>query len=108
VGSGFLDVSQRDPGIKCGGDECMPQCVRPNGLADPGPTGDAADDSSGAVPVQAAGFGGHEDRPFCALADGQVPRAVRGASGIVTTLPPLRVITSVRGRTGSSRLTKQP
>ena len=72
VGSGFLDVSQRDPGIKCRGDERMPKCVRPNGLVDPGPAGDAADDPRGAVPIQAAAVSGQEDRPVCALADGQV------------------------------------
>jgi len=74
VRSGFLDVSQRDPGIKCGDDECMPQCVRRDGFADPGPAGDAADDPPGAVPVQAATVGVEEDRPFYALADGQVDR----------------------------------
>jgi hypothetical protein len=74
VGSGFLDVSQWDPGIKRGGDECMPQCVRPDGLADPGPAGDAADDPPGAMPIQAAAVSGQEDRPVCALADSQVDR----------------------------------
>ena len=47
------------------------------------------DDPSGAVMVQLAAVSSLEDRPVGALADGQVdrPGAVRGASGIVTTLP---------------------
>jgi hypothetical protein len=43
------------------------------------------------VPVQPAATCGQKERAFDTLADGQVDRrAVRGASGIVTTLPPLR------------------
>jgi hypothetical protein len=97
VGSGFLNVSQWDPGIKRGGDERMPQCVRPDGLGDPGPAGDAADDPPGAVPIQPAAVSGQEHRPVCALADGQVDRP-GGARRERDRyhLAALRVTTSVR------------
>jgi hypothetical protein len=97
VGSGFLDVAQRNPGVQTDGDERMPQRVWADRLGDPGAAGDAADDPPGAVAVQPAPIGGQEDRPFAAITDGQVncPGGAR-ASGMVTTLPPLRVMTSVR------------
>ena len=61
----------------------MPQCVRPDGLGDPGAAGGLADDPGGAVPVQPTAVSGQEDRPAAALADGQViARAVGGASGM--------------------------
>jgi hypothetical protein len=63
-----------------GGDERMPQRVRPDALADPGAAGDTADDPGGAVPVQPPPVSGPEDRACCALADGQAgrPRGTRG------------------------------
>jgi hypothetical protein len=63
VGSGFLHVPQRHPGIQRGGDERVPQRVRPDRLGDPGAAGDPADDPPGAVPVQPAPIGGQEDWP---------------------------------------------
>jgi hypothetical protein len=72
VGSGFLHVPQRHPGIQRGGDERVPQRVRPDCLGDPGAAGDPADDPPGAVPVQPAPIGGQEDWPLAALADSQV------------------------------------
>jgi hypothetical protein len=48
---GFLHVAQRHPGIECGGNEGVPERMRPDRLADPGPVRDAADDPPGAVPV---------------------------------------------------------
>jgi hypothetical protein len=76
----------------------MPQRVRRDGLADPGAAGDRADDPPGAVPVQPPAVRGQEHRPAGAFADGQVDRPGRPwrVSGMVTTLPPLRVIVSVR------------
>jgi len=55
---GFLDVAERDPGIQGGGDERMPQRVRPDRFGDPGAEGDPADDPGGAVPVQPLPLGG--------------------------------------------------
>jgi hypothetical protein len=51
------------------------QGVRPDRLCDPGPPGDAPDDASGAVAVEAAAVGSSEDRSLVALADGQVDRS---------------------------------
>jgi hypothetical protein len=59
------------------GDERMPQRVRPDRFADPGPSGGAADDAPGAVPVQAAAVGGQEDRSVGSFTDGQVDRPGR-------------------------------
>ena len=75
---GFLHVAQRDAGVERGGDERVPQGVRPDGLGDPGAAGDPADDPPGAVPVQPPAIRGQEDGSFAALADGQVDRP-RGA-----------------------------
>jgi hypothetical protein len=93
----LLHVPQRHPGIQTG-DERVPQRVRGDGLGDPGAAGGPADDPPGAVPVQPPPFPGQEYWAFGALADGQVdrPGAVRDASGMVTTLPPLRVTVRVR------------
>ena len=94
---GILDIAQRDPGIERGGDERVAQGVRADVLGDPGTLSDAADDPGGTVPVQPPAIRRREQGSFGALADGQVDGAgVRGASGIVTTLPPLRVMTKVR------------
>ncbi|HKD87489.1 MAG TPA: hypothetical protein VKB62_03060 [Streptosporangiaceae bacterium] len=94
---GFLHFAQRHPGIQGGGDECVSQRVRPDALDDPGPAGRPADDPRCAVPVQPAAVCGQEDWPVCASPTARsMARAVRGASGIVTTLPPLRVTTMTR------------
>ena len=97
VRGGFLHVAQRDSGVERGCDECVAQGVRPDGLGDPRPAGDPPDDPPGTMPVQPAAVCSQEDRVFGTLADGQVdrPRGTR-ASGMVTTLPPLRVTTRVR------------
>jgi hypothetical protein len=52
----------------------VPQRVRGDGLADPGASGDLADDPAGAVPVQPPPVRGQEHRPAGALADRQVDR----------------------------------
>jgi hypothetical protein len=74
MGSGFLDVAERDPGVKGGCDERMPQRVRPDGLGDPDPAGHPADDPPSSVPVQPTAVGGHENRSLTALTDGQIDR----------------------------------
>ena len=75
----------------------MPERVRSDGFGDPGAARDLADDPPGAVPVQPAPVRGQEDRPGAAFPGGQsIALAVCGASGMVTTLPPLRVIVRVR------------
>jgi hypothetical protein len=78
VGSGFLYVPQGHAGVQGGGDERMPQRMRPDVLVDPGPAGDAADDPPGAVPVQPPPVRREEDRSLASLADSQIDRP-RGA-----------------------------
>jgi hypothetical protein len=58
----------------------MPQRVQADLLGDPRAAGHPPDDPGGAVPVQPPSVCGEEERPFGALADGQVDRAggVRG------------------------------
>ena len=46
----------------------------PTGLGDPGAARDAANNPPGAMPVQPTAISGQEDRPFHALADGQIYR----------------------------------
>src|SRR5215472_3769239 len=74
------------PGHRGGSDERMPQRVRPDRLGDPGAAGYPAHDPRDTVPVQPLPIKCEEDWPLAALADRQVARAVRGASGMVTTL----------------------
>ena len=93
----FLDVAQRHPRIERGGDERVPQRVGRDGLADPGAAGGLADDPPGTVPVQPPSSAARNTGPSVrSLMAGSIARAVRGASGMVTTLPPLRVIVRVR------------
>jgi hypothetical protein len=81
VRSRFLHVPQRRPRVERRGDKCVPQCVRPDGLGDPGAAGDQADDPGGTMAVQPTAVRGQEDRPRAAFADGQVgpPRLFRTA-----------------------------
>jgi hypothetical protein len=51
VGGGLLHISQRHPGIECGGDEGVAKGMRADLLGDPGAAGDPADGPGGAVPV---------------------------------------------------------
>lgn len=67
---GFLDITERDTRVEGGGNECVPQRVRPDRLGDPGAAGHPADDPGGAVRVQPLSVWGEEDRPIHALADG--------------------------------------
>jgi hypothetical protein len=97
VRGGFLDVLQRDPGVQRGGDERVPQRVRPDRLGDPGAAGDPADDAPAAVPVQPMTIRRQKTGPSLRSPMARsIARAVRGASGMVTTLPRLRVTTKVR------------
>ena len=70
-----MDVAQGDAGVEGGGDERVPQRVRADRLGDAGSFGHAADDASGAVPVQALAVGAEEDRPVKAFADREVEAA---------------------------------
>ena len=80
MGRGFLDVAQRDAGVEGGGDEGMPQGVRPDRLGDPGAAGDPADDPPGAVPVQPPPARCEEHRSLATLTYGKVDGA-GGARG---------------------------
>ncbi len=103
MGGGFLDIPQRHPGIQRRGDERVAQRVRPDGLGDPGPPGDAVDDPPGACrsnrrPSAVRKIGPSVRSPMAR----SIARAVRGASGIVTTFPPLRVNQLANWRRSSS------
>ena len=94
---GFLHVPQRDPSVQRRGDERVPQRVRPDRLGDPARPATRrpirpAPCRSSRRPSAARKIGPSERWPTAR----SIARAVRGASGIVTTLPPLRVITNVR------------
>ncbi len=75
VRGGVLDVPQRHPGVQRRGDECMPERVGRDGLADACTARDLADDPPSAVPVQPSPVRSQEHRPFGSLADGKVDRA---------------------------------
>jgi hypothetical protein len=91
VGGSLLNIAQRHAGVQGGGDGCVSERVRSDGLGDPGTARDLPDDPPGAVPVQPPPVSGEEDRAVAAFAGRQVnrPGGAR-ASGMVTTLPPLR------------------
>jgi hypothetical protein len=91
-----LDISQGDARIEGFGDECMAERVRPDGLADPGAASEAADDPAGAVPVQPPPSGVRKIGPLGRSPMARsIAQAVRGTSGMMTILPPLRVMVSV-------------
>jgi|HubBroStandDraft_1064217.scaffolds.fasta_scaffold07294_8 hypothetical protein len=75
VGSGFLDVAERDAGVERGGDERVSQSVRSDGLLQSGAAGDPADDPPGAVPIEPIAGWSEEGRSVAAFANGQVDRA---------------------------------
>jgi hypothetical protein len=86
---GRMVGAQRDPGIKRGGDERVPERVGCDGLGDPGAAGDFADDPPGAVPSSLRpSTARNTGPPVRSLMARSIARAVRGASGMVTTLPP--------------------
>ncbi len=94
---GFLYIPERDPGVEDGGNERVPQRVRPDRLDDPSAAGHPAGNPGGAMAVQPLSVWGEEDGPSTRSPMARsIARAVRGANGMVTTLPPLRVVTSVR------------
>ena len=66
VRGGLLNIAQGDASVEGGRDECMPERVRPNRLADPGAASEPSDDPGGAVPVQlllVSGGGPTADKP---------------------------------------------
>ena len=94
---GFLHVAQRHAGIERGGDERVPERVRADGLPIPARratrrTIRAAPCRSSRRPSPARNIGPSVRSPMAR----SIARAVRGASGMVTTLPPLRVMARVR------------
>ena len=84
------------PASRRGGDERVPQRVRRDVLGDPGAAGGRADDPPGAVPVQPPPVRQEHGPSVRSPMARSSARAVRGASGMVTIFPPLRVIVSVR------------
>jgi hypothetical protein len=92
-----LDVAQRDTGVERSGDERVPQRVGPDALGDPCLSGDSTHDPTGSMTVESLPGAVDEIGPSIRspIARSTV-RATRGASGVVTTLPPLRVAVSVR------------
>ena len=93
VAGGFLDVAQRDAGVEGGGDERVAQGVGSDSLGDPGAAGDAPHDPArrrgGRVGCRRRSrkIGPSLRSPMAR----STARAVRGASGMVTILPPLRM-----------------
>ena len=97
VGGGFLDVAQRHASIQTGGNEGMPECVRADDLGDPGAAATrrtirAAQCRSSRRLSGITKMGLSHGSPMAR----SIARAVRGASGMVTTLPPFRVMVRVR------------
>jgi len=74
MGSGFLHIPQRDPGVEGGGDERVAQRMGRDDLGDSGTAGSPADYPSGTVPVQPTALPGHGYWPAGTFPDGQVDR----------------------------------
>jgi hypothetical protein len=90
----FLNITERNAGVECSSDERVSQRVRSDLLCDSGVSGDATDHPPGGMTVESVAGAAHKERSPIAKSRA---RATRGASGIVTTLPPpLRVTVSVR------------
>jgi hypothetical protein len=95
VGGGLLHVAQRHASVERGGDERVSERVRADVLADAGATLRTirpAPCRSSRRPSPVRKMGPSQRSPVAR----SIARAVRGASGMVTTLPPLRVIIRVR------------
>ena len=96
----LLDVAERDPGVQRHRDERVTQAVRRDLLADPGPPGQPVEVRSAAErsirrPPWMRKIGPAARSPRYR----SKARDVRGASGTVTWLPPLRTIrSSLRSR----------
>jgi hypothetical protein len=85
------------PGIAGGGDERMAQRARADLLAQPGTTSDACTIRPAQCRPIHAPSGRRKIGPSRRFADARsIARAVRGASGMVTILPPLRRTVRVR------------
>lgn len=96
VAGRLLNVAKSDPGVKCGGDEGMPEGVGTDPLGDPGSTGKALYGAVGGIAVDPTAPGPEEDRPRRSLADVKVNRPGRTGERTVACLPPLRKILRVR------------
>jgi hypothetical protein len=99
VASGLLHVAQRHAGVQTGGggDEGVTQRVRSDPLADPRTASDTSHDPPGGVTVEALAIDVEEIGPSTRSPTAKsTARATRGASGIVTSFPPLRNTVSVR------------
>lgn len=70
----LLHVAQRYASVEGGGDEGVPQRVRPDSPGGPGASGDASHDPPGGVAVESSTIEVDEDRPVVAFADRQVDR----------------------------------
>ena len=97
MGGGFLDVAEWDAGVECCGDEPVAKGVWSDALVDAGPAGDPSHDPRCRVAVQPGAAGGEEDRSVEPSPMARsTARAVRGAIGTVTVLPPLPTMVTVR------------
>ena len=97
VTGGFLYVTERDAGVERGGDERVPERVGSDLLGDARTSGDTPHDTSRRMAIEPAAVVGLEDRSFATFTDGEVNSACSaGARVIVTILPPLRRIVTVR------------
>ena len=105
VGGGFLDIAQRDTGVEGGGDESVAQRVGAGVLVDPSRLRDAAHDPGCGVTIQSATVVAEENGALKPFTHDKInrPRAVRGARGMVTVLPPLRSTVSARCRRSRAR-----
>jgi len=86
-----LDLAQRDPGIKRGGDERVPERVGVTALAIPARRATLRTIRPAPCRSSRRPSGATKTGPSARSAMARsIARAVRGASGMVTTLPPLR------------------
>lgn len=77
VAGDLLDVSKRNPSVKCRGYEIVAEAVRTDSLRDPGPAGQPLDRPVSGVAVRPSALGPDEERPAGPLADVQVDRSGR-------------------------------
>ncbi len=75
VAGRFLHITQWHTGVQGGGDEGVTQGVRSDALGDVGAAGDAPDEATGGVPIQAGVVGVDEDRSLEPFADSQIDGA---------------------------------
>ena len=80
MAGGLLNVSKGNPGVKCAGDERVPEAVRADPLCDSRPPGKPLDGPIGGVAVHPSALGAEEDRSRRSLANVEVdcPRRAGG------------------------------